>query len=302
MDAVTPISDGRTRSSTARIVLGTLVAVLAIGIGGYLVWDQIPPLDSILDLLASANPGWLLAALAAEVIAVISFSVVQRRLVINLGGDLSRRHAVELTLASGAISSALPAGAALGAGYTFRRFRRAGLRATDAGVTLVASTAMLSGALVLLYLLLTGPTLLDQLSELIGRRHVGALIVLIGAVVLFFIVRSGQPGGSSSRRNPRSVARSTTPAGRAAGWLGQYARTSRATFRSIPATAWRTSSVFAVIKWAADFAVLAAATYAVGAEVDFVALATVYVGIQVLRQVPFTPAVSDSSKPVCWPG
>jgi uncharacterized protein (TIRG00374 family) len=44
-----------------------------------------------------------------------------------------------------------------------------------------------------------------------------------------------------------------------------------------------------VIKWAADFAVLAAATYAVGAEVDFVALATVYVGIQVLRQVPFTP-------------
>jgi uncharacterized protein (TIRG00374 family) len=78
-------------------------------------------------------------------------------------------------------------------------------------------------------------------------------------------------------------------AGRAAEWLGEYARTSRATFRSIPAPAWRISSVFAVIKWAADFAVLAAATYAVGAEVDFVALATVYVGIQILRQLPFTP-------------
>src|ERR1700712_1266408 len=119
---------GRSKNSAIRIVIGTIVAVIAIGFGGYLVWDQIPPLMSIVDLLANANPGWLLLALLAEVIAVVAFSVVQRRLVINLGGDLTRRGSVEWTLASGAISSALPAGAALGAGYTYRRMRRASLR------------------------------------------------------------------------------------------------------------------------------------------------------------------------------
>ena len=42
-------------------------------------------------------------------------------------------------------------------------------------------------------------------------------------------------------------------------------------------------------QWLADFAVLACATFAVGASVDFVSLATVYVGVQALRQIPFTP-------------
>ncbi|MEP6562792.1 MAG: lysylphosphatidylglycerol synthase domain-containing protein, partial [Nakamurella sp.] len=31
------------------------------------------------------------------------------------------------------------------------------------------------------------------------------------------------------------------------------------------------------------------ATLAVGADVDFVSLATVYVGVQIIRQIPFTP-------------
>ena len=113
---------------------------------------------------------------------------------VNLGGDLSRRRSVELTLASGAISSALPAGAALGAGYTYRRLRRAGLRGADAGVTMVASAGMLTGALLLLYLVLTGPTLLDQLAESIGRDHVGGLVVLLGAALLYFIVRPRHTG------------------------------------------------------------------------------------------------------------
>ena len=108
---------------------------------------------------------------------------------INLGGDLSRRGSVELTLASGAISSALPAGAALGAGYTYRRMRRAGLRGAEAGTALVASAGILSGALVLLYLLLTGPSLLQQFGELVGPEHVGAIVVLAVAVVIFLVFR-----------------------------------------------------------------------------------------------------------------
>ena len=255
-------------------MIGIVVTVVTLGVGGYLVWDQIPPLTLIADLLSDADPVWLAAALLAEVVAIVAFSVIQRRLVVNLGGDLSRRRSVELTLASGAISSALPAGAALGAGYTYRRLRRAGLRGADAGVTMVASAGMLTGALVLLYLVLTGPTLLDQLAEVIGRDHVGGLVVLVGAIVLYLIVRPRHPA---------------VPGVEPAGWIAQHVRTSRETFRAVPSHAWWISSVSAVVKWVADFAVLAAATFAVGATVDFVALATVYVGIQVIRQIPLTP-------------
>ena len=278
--AMTPTR--RTRNAGARLVIGTVVTVLAVGLGLFLVWDQIPSPSSILDLLAAADPGWLAVALAAEITAVASFSVIQRRLVINLGGNLSRRRSVKLTLASGAISAALPAGAALGAGYTYRRLRRSGLRSTDAGITMVASAGMLTGALFLLYVVLTGPTLLAELSDVIGHRHVGALVVLAGAILLFLIRRPSTP-------SPPSTPTPKAPGGRVSEWMVQYARTSRATFKSIPAAAWRISSVFAIVKWAADFAVLVAATFAVGASVDFVALATVYVGVQILRQIPFTP-------------
>jgi hypothetical protein len=261
--------------NTARkTVLGIVITVVTLGVGGYLVWDQVPPLTLIADLLAEADPVWLAAALLAEIVAVVAFSVIQRRLVVNLGGDLSRRRSIELTLTSGAISSALPAGAALGAGYTYRRLRRAGLRGGDAGVTMVASAGMLTGALLLLYLVLTGPTLLDQLADVIGRNHVGGLVVLIGAIVLYVIVKPRHP---------------SRPGDEPAGWLAERVRNSRATFRAVPSQAWWISSVSAVVKWIADFAVLAAATFAVGASVDFVALATVYVGIQVIRQIPLTP-------------
>ncbi|HEY5882123.1 MAG TPA: flippase-like domain-containing protein [Nakamurella sp.] len=59
--------------------------------------------------------------------------------------------------------------------------------------------------------------------------------------------------------------------------------------RSIPPGSWQLTALWAVVKWAADFAVLVSATLAVGADVDVIALATVYLGIQVLRQIPLTP-------------
>ncbi|MEP6562037.1 MAG: lysylphosphatidylglycerol synthase domain-containing protein, partial [Nakamurella sp.] len=286
------LAEGRSRTSVTRIAIGAIVTVIAIGVGGYLVWDQIPPLMTIVDLLTDATPGWLLLALLAEVVAVVAFSVVQRRLVINLGGELSRRGSVELTLASGAISSALPAGAALGAGYTYRRMRRAGLRGSEAGTALVASAGILSGALVLLYLLLTGPSLLQQFGELIGPEHLGAVVVLVVAILVFLVVRTRISASKPPTEQPARPA-PTTMRGRVADWIVTYVRTSRETFRAIPAPAWRISSVAALIKWLADFTVLVGATLAVGADVDFVSLATVYVGVQIIRQIPFTPGGID---------
>jgi uncharacterized membrane protein YbhN (UPF0104 family) len=160
------------RGPAVRIALWTVVGTAAIAVGGWTVWGQIPSLSSIGASLAAANPGWLLAAVAAEAVAIVAFSLVQRRLVMDLGGHLSRRGSVELTLASGAISSALPGGSAIGAGYTFRRLRRAGLAKTDVGVTMLASSGLFTGALLLLYIVLgsaSGRELTVTIAKLSSR-------------------------------------------------------------------------------------------------------------------------------------
>jgi uncharacterized protein (TIRG00374 family) len=212
--------------------------------------------------------------------------------VMDLGGRLSRRRSVELTLASGAIASSLPGGSAIGAGYTYRRLRRAGLEKADIGVTMVASSGLLTGALLLLYVALTGPSLLDALVELIGHRHLRMLVLLVVVLVLTVVFRHRRAANPPFIVQPKRGESGSSPTsmfGRAARSIVRFARSSKDSARTIPVSSWQTGAVWAVTKWAADFAVLACATFAVGASVDFVSLATVYVGIQALRQIPFTP-------------
>ncbi len=280
------------RGPAARMAMWTVIGAAAIVIGVWAVQDQIPSLSSIGSALADANPGWLLVAVVAEAVSILAFSMVQRRLVMDLGGRLSRRRSVELTLASGAIASSLPGGSAIGAGYTYRRLRRAGLDKADIGVTMLASSGLLTGALLLLYVALTGPSLLDGLAELIGHRHLRMLALLIIAlvvVVAFRHRRAESPPFAAVQKPGDPGPQPTSMFGRAARAIVQFGRSSRASARTIPVSSWQISAVWAVTKWAADFAVLASATFAVGVSVDFVSLATVYVGIQALRQIPFTP-------------
>src|SRR4051794_18782574 len=166
-------------ATSMRKGLGVIATALAIGVGIVAVWDQLPSPSAILGVLAGADPLWLTLATAATVVAIVAFSFIQRRLVTDLGGRLSRSRSVELTLTSGAISMALPAGSALGAGYTYRRLRGTGLSSDEAGVSMVGSAGLLTGTLVALYLALTAPTLLDDVTGLIGQYPTATLVLLV---------------------------------------------------------------------------------------------------------------------------
>lgn len=278
-------------SRTARAVVSTVVAVAATAAGLLAVWNQIPSVSFIVDLLAAANPWWLLAALLAEIVAVLGFALIQQRLVADLGGTLTRRASVGLTITSGAISMALPAGTAFGAGYTYRRLRRSGLRPTDIGVAMVASAGLLTGTLALLYLALATPSLLDELSAVIGRHHTGVLVVAAGllAVAAIKARRPHLPPAAAGSRQPAEQPAAGTALRRGGQALREYAAGCSTAARAISGYSWRFASGWAVIKWAADFAALVAATAAVGSSVDLVALASIYLGIQILRQIPLTP-------------
>ena len=287
------------RGPAVRVALWTVVGAAAIAVGGWTVWGQIPSLSSIGASLADANTGWLLAAVAAEAVAIVAFSLVQRRLVMDLGGRLSRRGSVELTLASGAISSALPGGSAIGAGYTYRRLRRAGLAKTDVGVTMIASSGLFTGALLLLYVALAGPSLLDGLAQAIGHRHLHVLVVLMtvlagGAVPQVARRRARVDGaddnfaiGDGGARPDGGAQHDVRPSREFAGAVSSGRRgMRRGRSRPGPGRPGRrgpsSNGPRISPSWRSPRSRWARASTSCR-------LATVYVGVQALRQIPFTP-------------
>ena len=153
---------------------------------------------------------------------------------------------------------------------------------------MAASAVMLTGALLLLYVLLTGPSLLGSLSDLIGARHVRALLLLVGAATLVAILRARRPAAPVRAGLPEPEPGPTSSAGRGLRWLADRARVDRGTVRSIPSGALRVSPP-------RRCPVGRGLRGAHGRDprgrrdVDVIAMATVYVGIQVLRQIPLTP-------------
>ncbi len=291
-------STGRSRTAVALVV-----TALAIALGGYAVRDQVPSPGAVVDLLAGAEPFWLGVALVAAAASVLAVAMVQRRLVTDLGGILGVARSVELTLTSGAISMALPAGSAVGAGYTYRRLRRTGLSSADAGVSMVGSAGLLAAALAVLYLAVTGPGLITDLASAIGANAVTALLLLVVALVVLALRSAQRSAGSRDPQLPAAPVQATVAAAPSAGRIPRlvaavpaalrlvrrYLRAVRVTAAALPRSTWRSGAGWAVAKWTADFAVLAGAVLAVGANADLLALASIYVAVQVLRQAPITP-------------
>jgi hypothetical protein len=310
--SVTPIGTDTTGARRGRRFAGFAVTVLVIAVGVYALRGRLPAVGSVVDLLAAAQPLWVAAAVVATVVSLWAFALVQHGLVTDLGGNLSRGRSMVLTLTSGAISLALPGGSALGAGYTYRRLRRTGLSSADTGLSMVGSAGLLTGALLALYLAVTGPTLFGTLTAQFGGVTM-TIAGLVSVVALGFGLHWLRTQGTTRVRAARhdQLALSTTsevvpatgPAVRpvtrrrrataaiAAGTrvLTGYLRDLRRAGASLPAATWRSGAMWAVVKWVADFAVLAAALLAVGAGVDLIAMASVYVGVQILRQIPLTP-------------
>ena len=257
----------------------SVVAVLGIAalvVGLLAVWNQLPSPAAVATSLAAVDPGWLVVAVVAQCTAVFAFADdpaavrrrSRRRVVARRIGGTDAGQRCDLDGDAGGL------GVRRGLHVPSAAANRADADA-DIGVTMIASAGMLSGTLVALYLLLTGPTLLDQLADIIGRDQVGSLVLVVGAALLLAILRpppSARPVINDRRRDRLPSVTAAVSA-----------------VRTVPAGTWTSSASWAAVKWAADFGVLVSATLAVGTSVDIVAVATIYLGVQLLRQFPVTP-------------
>jgi uncharacterized protein (TIRG00374 family) len=146
-------------------------------------------LSGVGSTLAHLRWWWLFPALGAEAASLLSFVVVQQRL-LNAGGLTPPiRPLTEVTLASQAITNSVPGGPAIAAVYGFRWYRRLGADDTLAGWALVGSSV--SAALSLALLAAIGLVLATEEGASLDLVPVviGALVVTVAVGTLFVYER-----------------------------------------------------------------------------------------------------------------
>jgi uncharacterized membrane protein YbhN (UPF0104 family) len=220
-----------------------------------------------------------------QAVSLGAFAWQQRLLMGALGVRLKARHAALVTLARTALSISMPAGGAVSAAYAVREYERAGTPREVGTASMIVSGLASIGGLAVLYvggfaaLVTTDPHLLA------GPRPL--IIVAVLAALTFGAVLAGRrwmrrpppPADAGPETGLRGFVRRTMASARE-GWRAGA---------SLRARDWTVSVLLLGINWLTDLLCLAATCRAVGLPVGVTTLAGIYLGVQIVRQVPLTP-------------
>jgi uncharacterized membrane protein YbhN (UPF0104 family) len=184
----------------------------------------------------------------------------------------------------------MPAGSAVSAGFAYKAFRRWGASQETAATVMILSGLLSGLGLGLLYLLGFFVLLASHPARTWHAHPVGTVVaVAVGAAVTGFAVW----GNACGRRSGCRWAASDTddaepPTGRIQGWRALVRRTGAAAL-AMSLKYRRVALAFAVGNWLTDLCCLAAVAQAFHLPLSFYQLGTVYVVVQLIRQVPITP-------------
>lgn len=224
-------------------------AVLALAMAVALR-GRMPDPAEVAAALGGADLRWLALAVVLQPLSQTAFAWQQRTMLAALGVGTSARDAVAVTYTRAAISLTFPAGSAVATAYAIRQFRRRGAStATAATGVLLSGVASVTG-LVLCYALVAGSAAITWLPPI----GIAAAVLAVGATIA----------------------------------LARSAR-GREILRKVRPRHWLAAVGLSVLTWLLDLGCLTAAAYACGLPVTAAELATVYLGVQVVRQIPITP-------------
>ena len=258
----------------ALLVAGVALAVLELR-------GHLPSPASTWSALREARFGWLLVAATLQTISMVTFAEQQRQLLAGFGVRMPARIAIAVSYARSAMSTSLPGGSAISAGYAFGQYRAKGASYPIAAAVLLLSGVASTAAIVLLY---TG----DALSWTAVPRLVPILAAVAVAVAALAVWRA------RANRPVAAQAEATATRRAAAGQrlLGRLRHTVRETATLaavVPARRWLAVAALAALNWLTDLACLLTALHAVGLSVPLRAVATAYLAAQLIRQIPVTP-------------
>jgi putative heme transporter len=257
----------------------------AFAIGAWAVAGKRDELAGASVYLEDLKAAWVIAALAAEAVAILSFAVLQQRLLRAGRVQLRLPALTAITLAGNAIENSFPGGTAWSAVWAYRQFRHRGASELLSGWTLVAATALSQITLVGLAavgLLAAG----SQGSSLDLVEVIGIVVAITGGLIALWRQRRFVMAVTAGlvRLSQRLFKR---PAGDAQQLVDDLL--ARITLVSPSREDWLVAGGFALGNWVWDCGCLVAAFLAVGAPVPWRALFLAYGAAQLAANLPITP-------------
>jgi hypothetical protein len=259
--------------------------VAAAGLAAFGLWGRLPDPRAFVGALTGADYWWIALAVVLQVTSLAAFAWQQRQLMRSLGVRLKARHAALVTLARTALSISLPAGGAVSAAYAVREYERAGTPREVGTASMIVSGLASIGGLTLLYVAGFAALVTTDPHLLAGPRPLIVVAVLalltLGAVLVGrrWMREPTRPAAAGPERGLRGFVRRTLASARE-GWRAGAA---------LRARDWIGSVIYLGLNWLTDLLCLAATCRAVGLPVGVTTLAGIYLGVQIVRQVPLTP-------------
>ena len=270
--------------------------VVAIGLLATLTLrGRMPSGPDVFSALRHAEIGWIAVAAGMQALSMGAFAAQQRALLQAWGVRFPLGRAMSVTLARSAISISLPAGAAVSAAYALRHYRRAGASNEIATATMIVSGLASIVGLALLYI--TGVLgIVTQDPTKLWSEPPAALVVtsIVMGGILAGLIAALVTSIRRRRVGPRQPTVTVTPAptGRWARYAWTAWHSAREAWRaggSLRIRDWTAAFGYAAANWLTDLLCLAASTRALGLPIGITTLASIYLGVQIVRQVPITP-------------
>ena len=272
-----------------------LLAITLIGLRG-----RLPSISAVGHALRTGALSWVLIAAACEVVSMDMFARQQRSLLRAVSVPMSLARAWGVTYVRSAISTIMPAGSAVSAAYAFQQYRRSGADREQATAVTVLSGIVSVVGLGLLYVV--GAAVLvarDPIGE--WRDHpatlaaLGAGFVAVAALgwgirrIAASPVRAASTAAAGTAAASRAVREAGSWHRRMAGTIRDFARDAVRAGRTVSPGNLALTTGFGGVNWLTDLLCFAASARAFGLPVGFATLATIYLGAQIIRQVPLTP-------------
>jgi putative heme transporter len=265
------------------VVAACVAAVIALR-------HKVPTAHDLIGAIRTADVPWLLAGLVAEYVSLAMFARQQQWLLRGLGVPTRIGPALAVTYSRSAIAISLPAGSAVSAGFAYQTFRRWGASPQVATAVMVISGIQSTAGLALLYLFGFLAVFGTDPGPIWQAYPVGTVAAVATTAALAVLAAWGLGRRAPTRPpTPAPVAVGGGPVRRRLRQVVGMARDVAATAAAMPARHKGASLAFAVANWLADLCCLAAVARAFDLPLTFTQLAIVYLGVQLVRQIPVTP-------------
>jgi uncharacterized protein (TIRG00374 family) len=269
---------------------------VAIGVAVLVLRGRLPTPTAVLSAVRSAQPGWLVVGSLAEWVSLAMFARQQMWLLRGFGVSTTIWRALAVTYSRSAIAISMPAGSAVSAGFAYKAFRRWGASQEAAATVMILSGLLSCVGLGLLYLLGFFALLVSHPASTWRAHPVGTVVAVAVAAGIALFAAWGNTYGRRAACRWSATESDPAPArfgiaGRVQGWLDLARRTGVASF-ALPMKYRRIALAFAVANWLTDLCCLAAVAQAFHLPINLYQLGTVYVVVQLVRQVPITPGGS----------